>query len=71
MQRFCTHDPETGEKRAKPFNTDLTANNGLDLATQVIQWVGNNMPGWTYGRKADSLVISLLDDNMLNTGAAT
>ena len=56
MQRFCTHNPENGLPRAKPYNADLTAEDGMDLAVLVLSWVGLNMPGWTYSRKAEALV---------------
>ena len=55
LQRFCTYTAE-GSPRVPPFNLDLTAEDGFDLAVQVIEWVGKNMPGWYYSRKAIELV---------------
>ena len=57
MQRFCSHNEE-GNARAPPFRADLTHEDGFDLAVQVLDWVGKNMPGWQYPRKAPELVCS-------------
>lgn len=42
------------------WSDDLTAEGGMDVAWKYIEWVGQNMPGYDYPRKAPALVSTLL-----------
>ena len=55
LQHFETHD-EKGHMRPTRWSTDTTTEVGLANITRYLQWVGQNMPGYDYRRKAKQLV---------------
>lgn len=58
VQWFCNNEPATGRPRKKPYKLDLAGPAAVDLAVQILIWLGQNMPGYTYPRKPKDLVCS-------------
>lgn len=56
MQWFCQNNPETGERRARPFSTNMVGQNGVDIAVLYLDWVGTHWQGHTWPGKANELV---------------
>ena len=57
MQWFCQTNPQTGERRAQPFSTNMVGPNGVDKqAVLYLDWVGTHWEGHTWPGKADELV---------------
>lgn len=54
-QYFRENDAD-GARRPKPYTDDLTSTEGVAVAQRFIEWVGQNMPGYTHSQKAPSLV---------------